>query len=132
MYPNLPDDTLNFLYTLCEKYRQNIQKGLLPANAKRIYVEDFDNVLMLANQLKSIGAVESIDGARYIIISPKALLLEQHFKDCAQNQTENKRQQRLQNKIAILNVLVPLITFLIGIFVEHFTNIVGLAMSLFQ
>lgn len=132
MYPSLPDDTLSFLYTLCEKYRQNIQKGLLPANAKRIYIEDFDTVLMLANQLKNIGAIDSIDGAHYITISAKAFLLEQHFKDCTHNQAENKRQQRFQNKIAILNVLVPIITFFIGIFVEHFTNIVGLVISFFQ
>lgn len=39
------------------------------------------------------------------------LLLEQ--------QAKNERQQRFDNKISVLSVLIPLITFIIGVLIEH-------------
>lgn len=36
-----------------------------------------------------------------------------------------KKQQRTQNKIGWLQVFVPTATFFLGLFVEHFTGIVG-------
>ena len=129
---SLSEDALNFLYSLCEKYRQRLSEGLHPANAKRIYIDNLNSALMLVNELKNTGAIDFVDGAHYISLSPKALSLEQYFKDRAKSQTESKRQQRFQNKISILNVLVPFITFFLGIVVEHYVNIVGWFFSLLQ
>ena len=53
---------------------------------------------------------------------------EQMIKDKA----ENKRQQRFNNKVAIATVLVPLITFILGLVVEHFSGIMSLFFSLFS
>ena len=46
-------------------------------------------------------------------------------------QAKHERQQRFENKISVLSVLVPLITFVIGVFVEHFTGLVDWLISLF-
>lgn len=132
MYPNLPNDAKNLLFELCDAYRQSIAAGTPPAQAKRIHVENPDQNLMLLNILKSSGAVERIDGAHYVTLSPLAFLMEQHFHDRAQEHTEHKRQQRFQNKVSVLNVLIPLITFFAGILLEYYANIVGFTLSLFQ
>lgn len=40
-------------------------------------------------------------------------------------QAEQKAQQRFQNKISVLQVLVPAVTFVLGLIVEHFTGLIG-------
>ena len=47
-------------------------------------------------------------------------------------QSEQKRQQRFDNKISVASVLVPLITFIFGIIVESQFDIVGFVISFFQ
>lgn len=131
MYPSLPDDALQLLFHLCDQYRSNIEQGVTPVNAKRIPIDDLESNLMLINLLKDAGAIESVDGSRRIILSPAAFSLEQHFKDCAHEHAEHKRQQRFQNKVSVASVLVPLVTFILGLITEHFGNIIGGLFSLF-
>ena len=47
-------------------------------------------------------------------------------------QAEQKRQQRFDNKISVATVLVPLITFVLGLFVESKVNIVDWLIALFN
>lgn len=49
---------------------------------------------------------------------------EEQAQKEAEQEAKDERQQRFENKISILNLLVPLITFVIGLFVEHFAHIV--------
>ena len=44
---------------------------------------------------------------------------------------KNERQQRFENKISILSILIPLITFILGILVEHWIGFVDFFVSLF-
>ena len=37
--------------------------------------------------------------------------------------SEQKRQQRFENKISVLNLIAPFVTFVLGVIVEHFTEI---------
>lgn len=54
------------------------------------------------------------------------------FEQRREEQAKNERQQRFQNKIAVATVLVPLVTFVLGLVVEHFSGIVSFFLSLFQ
>lgn len=54
--------------------------------------------------------------------------LEEHLR----NEAEEKAYKRRQEKIAVLQVLVPAITFILGLIVEHFSGIVALAFELFR
>lgn len=47
------------------------------------------------------------------------------FEQERDKQTEQKRQQRFQNQVSIAQVLVPLITFILGLVVEHYAGLVG-------
>lgn len=50
----------------------------------------------------------------------------------AKEKAEAKRQQRFQNKLAITQALVPAVTFVIGLLVEHFAGLVQWFVSLFH
>ena len=54
------------------------------------------------------------------------------FEDMARQQAANKRQNATQNKLAVIGILVPLVTFLLGLVVEHFTGLLNAAISFFH
>ena len=51
--------------------------------------------------------------------SPKGddALLE--FEENAKRQAEQERQQRFDNKVSVLSILIPALTFLLGVWVEY-------------
>ena len=49
-----------------------------------------------------------------------------------EQQAKNERQQRFDNKISVLSVLIPLITFIIGVLIEHWVGLIDSFLSLFQ
>lgn len=53
----------------------------------------------------------------------KKLAADQAAKERAKQDAEKERERRFQKKIAIAQVLVPLITFILGILVEHLSGI---------
>ena len=54
------------------------------------------------------------------------------LKEHLHNEAEEKAYKRRQEKIAVLQVLVPTITFILGLIVEHFSGIVAWALELFR
>lgn len=50
----------------------------------------------------------------------------------ANDKAEKKRQQRLQNQFSVASILVPCITFALGLIVEYFTEIVSLFLNIFR
>ena len=56
----------------------------------------------------------------------RAMLLE--LEEKRRKEAEDKRQQRFQNQVSVAQVLVPCITFVLGLIVEHYAGLVsGLA-----
>lgn len=51
-------------------------------------------------------------------------------EEILKQQAKHERQQRFDNKISVLSVLVPLITFLVGILLEHWVGIIDSLISL--
>ena len=47
------------------------------------------------------------------------------FYGDAHNNSKDEAQRRFQNKISVAHVLVPLITFILGLIVEHFSGFIG-------
>ena len=54
------------------------------------------------------------------------------FERNREQHSKQERQQRFDNKISVASVLVPLITFIVGILVEYLSGIAGWFASLFQ
>ena len=49
----------------------------------------------------------------------------EEFEEAREKQAKAERQQRFENKISVASVLVPCITFVLGLLVEHFSGIVA-------
>lgn len=48
------------------------------------------------------------------------------------HETEKKAQQRFQNKVSIAQLLIPVITFILGLLIERFSGIISLLSKFFQ
>lgn len=59
-----------------------------------------------------------------ITISGEIALSE--FEEASAKKAKDEKQQRFQNKISVASVLIPLITFILGLMVEHFYGIIGI------
>lgn len=46
--------------------------------------------------------------------------------------SKTERQQSFDNKIAVASLLVPSITFVLGLLVDHYTDLVSFLLSLFK
>ena len=49
---------------------------------------------------------------------------QQQAEEVAEKKAEEERERRFQKKIAIAQVLVPLITFILSIVVDHFPDLI--------
>lgn len=50
----------------------------------------------------------------------------------ARDEAKQEKQQRFENKIAIANLLVPLVTYILGILTEHYAGILDFLVRLFD
>lgn len=54
------------------------------------------------------------------------------FEKVHDQESKSERQQRFQNKVSVAQVLVPAITFILGLLVEHFAGVIEFALDLFR
>lgn len=64
-----------------------------------------------------------------ITIAGKVALSE-YEKSC-EKEAKGEKQQRFQNQVSVAQVLVPAVTFVLGLVVEFRTGIVGILLQLF-
>lgn len=46
--------------------------------------------------------------------------------------SKQESQQRFDNKISVASLLVPFITFILGLLVDHYTNLVSFILKIFE
>ena len=83
-------------------------------------------------KVKWIGEKPVEFSRKWVALSPAGEDAILEFEQRCDEQAQKERQQRFDNKIAIASILVPLITFILGLVVEHFAGIMSLFLSLFQ
>lgn len=66
-----------------------------------------------------------------IMITQKGLQTLQEFYERSGKHSKKEAQRRFQNKVSVAQVLVPLVVFILGLIVEHFSNILGKLLELF-
>ena len=55
------------------------------------------------------------------IITPAGEDVLSKFENERRKESEDKRQQRFQNQISVAQVLIPLVTFVLGLIIDHYT-----------
>ena len=95
----------------------------------------FDTPVATDYAIKELIAAKFINpvlGTYDVELTPTGATAYEQAVEERQRQAENKRQQRFNNKISVASVLIPLITFFLGILVESQANIVGWVISIFR
>ena len=90
-----------------------------------------DFKLARSNLFRSGYIIQDMDLEKIYITSKGYARLSELEKIRAQN-AERKKQQAFQNKVSIANVLVPLVTFILGMLTEHWSGVVSWLLSLFH
>ena len=54
------------------------------------------------------------------------------FEQRANEKAERKSQQRFENQISVLHVLVTLVIFILGLVIEHYAGLISLLSQLFR
>ena len=95
--------------------------------APRAYIED--GLFVLTERGKCVLE----DHRRKILAASEAELfrLQQTEKE-ASEKSKQERQQKFENKIAIANLLIPFVTYILGIITEHYTGIIAFLIELFR
>ena len=65
------------------------------------------------------------------IITPRGEDALAEFEYVHNKDSQDERHQRFDRKMQILNIAIPLITFIAGLLAEHFSGIVSWIVSLF-
>lgn len=118
-------------------YRE-LQKYLNPYSPKPEEKERF--TMLRDNKYIAIHSHKTISVPGFgSMLAPDTWLITGTGKDALaefeqehNKETERKRQQRFQNKVSVLNVLVPLITFFLGLIVEYYAGLISWVSSLFH
>lgn len=67
-----------------------------------------------------------------ITLTNKGQCLLDELQKIADQQAEKEKQNRFQKKISIASVLVPCVTFVLGLIVEHCASIICFFLQLFR
>ena len=84
------------------------------------------------NELLADSLVKAVIGTDRIALTHLGATAYEQANEDRKHQADQKRQQRFENKISVASVLVPLITFFLGVIVESQVNIVEWFRSLFS
>ena len=84
------------------------------------------------NELLSEQLIKPIIGTDKVLLTHLGATAYENANEYRKKQAKHEKQQRFENKISIASVLIPLITFLLGIIVEFQVNIVDWFLSFFR
>lgn len=104
-----------------EVYKQNFGD----VKEVRIAIND-----MLQNNPNSL--ITKPIGKRTLKMTSAGNIAYEQAEDDRHQQAKKERQQRFDNKVSIASVLVPLITFFLGLIVEYEVNVISWLFSLFN
>ena len=65
-----------------------------------------------------------------LTIAPKGCECLEEFKKEAEEESKAQRQQRFENKMSIATLLISLISFIVGLVVEHYAGILAAIFTL--
>ena len=125
----MTDLKFKILKTLYEKYPIREENQSVFLNPK------FDDPILVKHaldELEAKGYIEPILGSDKYRLTTLGSNAFEDAKEERNKQAKNERQQRFENKVSVASVLVPTVTFFLGLVVEHSTQVVDLIISLFK
>ena len=117
-------------YNALKKYRGGFYTG--PTfNDELKYFSKKEYIKPLSREIKESPGHFSMNPTEWIITLCGEDALSE-FEYIRENDAENKRNNRFNRKISVINVLVPFVTFICGALLEHFSGIFEYICTIFQ
>lgn len=116
------------IYQALQKYKDGFYTG--PAISQEIReLRNLGYIAPAGYRIKDDPNELSINPTRWkLTLHGASALLE--FEQERDRQAKQEKQQRFENKLSVLNALVPLVTFFLGLIVEHYAGLVSFFVSL--
>lgn len=70
-----------------------------------------------------------LEGLKFPILSPSGYAAISAANDTHNEQAKQERDKRFEYKVRVATVLVPLITFFLGLFIEYRVDVIGFVIS---
>lgn len=116
-------------YNALKKYRGGLYTG--PSFTEEIrYFRDCGYITATSRVDRDFPGSFSMNPTEWTLTSRGDDALAE-FEYVRQKDADTKRQQRFENKISVATVLVPAITFVLGLIVEHCSGILGVLFEFF-
>ena len=95
-------------------------------NADAIYTH---NAL---KELKSKAYIKQLTCSDVFKLTESGAELFEQLQEEREKESKKEKQQRFDNKISVASVLIPFITFILGIMFEHYTDIASFFLTVFK
>ena len=119
----------------------NILKLLYNTHTQRnlslVYIIDSlpDDKVLIYNALKELqsrGIIENLPCSNFFKLTLSGAEVFEQIQEERTKESKQESQQRFDNKISVASLLIPFVTFILGLLVDHYTNIVSFIISLFK
>ena len=84
------------------------------------------------HELESKGYIEPVPFSDKVKLTDKGAIAYELEEEERKDHSDQQRQQRFQNKISVASVLIPAVSFICGLIVESYFQVVGLLIALFR
>lgn len=84
------------------------------------------------DELIEAKLIKPIIGSDNVELTPLGATAYEQADECRKKQAKQERQQRFENKVSVASVLIPLVTFFLGIIVEFQVNLVDWLIALLK
>lgn len=94
-----------------------------------------DDKVLIYNALKELqsrGIIENLPCSNFFKLTLSGAEVFEQIQEERTKESKQESQQRFDNKISVASLLIPFVTFILGLLVDHYTNIVSFIISLFK
>ena len=84
------------------------------------------------NELKSKGIIKLMPGSNIFKLTTSGAELFEQIQEERHKASKHECQQRFDNKISVASALVPFVTFILGLLVDHYTSLTSFILSVFR
>lgn len=94
-----------------------------------------DDKVLIYNALKELqsrGIIENLPCSNFFKLTLSGAEEFEQIQEKRTKESKQESQQRFDNKISVASLLIPFVTFVLGLLVDHYTNIVSFVVSLFK
>ena len=122
----------DFEFLILEKLYSSPQREIDQSKLFNLDKSSINEIYTALKDLVDSKWIKRITGSTKYKLTSSGVAAYKQLKQERNQDSEKKRQQRFDNKISIASILIKLITFILGLLVEHYAGLVEFLIKLFS